>query len=243
MGYCKTYENPKIHAVTGETIRPGGFALTDRAVEYCCFAAGAKVLDVGCGLGATVEYLVDKYRLDALGIDPSPLLLARKQGLRPELRLLEGRAEELPLEDGTVDGIICECSFSLLEDQERALAEFRRVLKDKGRLIITDMYVRHPLPAKGRRHRDIKSCLTGARPVPEFIELVQEGGFELLLWEDHTRYLAELTAKLILSDFPLEEFFPCSPGSPGRAGPEAAVKAARMGYFLLIARKKGYGGD
>ena len=26
MGYCKTYENPKIHAVTGETIRPGGFA-------------------------------------------------------------------------------------------------------------------------------------------------------------------------------------------------------------------------
>jgi arsenite methyltransferase len=65
--YCKTYENPKIHEVTGETIRPGGFALTKRAIEYCGFGKGARLLDVGCGLGATVEYLVDQHDFDVNG--------------------------------------------------------------------------------------------------------------------------------------------------------------------------------
>jgi arsenite methyltransferase len=243
MNYCKTYENPKIHAITGETIRPGGFTLTERAMEYCGFSPGAKILDVGCGLGATVEYLVDRFGLDALGIDPSPLLLERRQGLRPDLQLMEGRAECLPLEAGVMDGVICECSFSLLEDQGKALQEFQRVMKDKGRLIITDMYVRNPPKAQGLRHRGIKNCLTGAKPVPEFIKLLQAGGFDLILWEDHTRCLAELTARLILSGFPLEEFFPCSSCNPRGAGVKADIKAAKVGYFLLIARKSVKGAD
>ncbi|MCL5290189.1 MAG: SAM-dependent methyltransferase, partial [Firmicutes bacterium] len=41
---------------TGGTLRPGGFTLTDKAVQYCGFKPGTTVLDLGCGTGATVEH-------------------------------------------------------------------------------------------------------------------------------------------------------------------------------------------
>jgi arsenite methyltransferase len=229
MKYYKTYENPKIHEVTGETIRPGGFALTKRAIEYCGFEKGAKLLDVGCGMGATVEYLVDEYKFDAMGIDASPILLKKKNPLRPDLLLIEGKGESLPMESDKLDGVICECSFSLLEDQKKALNEFYRVLKDKGTLIITDMYVRNPSALKSLHNRGIKSCITGAKSQLEYIKMLADSGFDLMLWEDHTKYLAELTAKLILSDLSIEEFF-CS-------CVKADIKAAKLGYFILIAKK------
>lgn len=240
MGSGRTYENPKLHAVTGETIRPGGLSLTERALEYCAFPPGAHLLDVGCGLGATVEHLTDKYKFDAWGVDASPLLLAQKKSRRPDLKLREGRAQDLPVAAGTLDGIICECTFSLVEDQEQVLKEFRRVLKDGGRLIISDMYTKGP-PAAGQAPSGKEGCcLAGAKSIPEFILLLQSRGFELIFWEDHSKCLAVLTAKLILADFPLREFFPgcsCDPG-PGPGKIEKRLPTTRLGYFLLVAKKR-----
>ncbi|NLP17932.1 MAG: class I SAM-dependent methyltransferase [Firmicutes bacterium] len=240
MSCGKPYENPLLHAVTGETIRPGGLTLTERALEYCAFPPGAHLLDVGCGLGATVEHLTDKYKFDARGVDPSALLLAQKKNLRPDLQLLHGRAEDLPVDTDSIDGVICECTFSLLPDQGQALGEFWRVLKNKGFLIISDMYVKN-LPGPGQRHPAAEGCcLAGAKSIPEFILLLQSKGFELIFWEDHSNCLAVLTAKLILADFPLKEFFPgwgCDPG-PGPGEIEKRLQTTRLGYFLLGAKKR-----
>ena len=38
-------------------MRPGGLELTGRAVTLCDFPSDARLLDVGCGMGSTVEYL------------------------------------------------------------------------------------------------------------------------------------------------------------------------------------------
>ena len=43
------YEHTAIREATGDIIRPGGLALTDRALALCQLPAGARVLDVGCG--------------------------------------------------------------------------------------------------------------------------------------------------------------------------------------------------
>ena len=48
---------------TAEVLRPGGLALTARAAKYCSFRTGAQVADVGCGAGASVEFL---YRASGL---------------------------------------------------------------------------------------------------------------------------------------------------------------------------------
>lgn len=61
MSSCTVYENKDMRGVTGDTLRPGGMFLTDRAVKICDFKNGDKILDVGCGMGATVEKLKNIY--------------------------------------------------------------------------------------------------------------------------------------------------------------------------------------
>ena len=58
MGYCKTYENPKIHAVTGNH-PPRRFCPHGPGGGILLFCSGGKGFGCRCGLGATVEYLVD----------------------------------------------------------------------------------------------------------------------------------------------------------------------------------------
>ena len=69
------YASEALQAVTGETVRPGGYDLTRRAVEFCGLATGSRLLDVGCGTGASVELLIGEYRLDAVGVDPTGKML------------------------------------------------------------------------------------------------------------------------------------------------------------------------
>jgi ubiquinone/menaquinone biosynthesis C-methylase UbiE len=136
------YETGPLRDVTGTTIRPGGLTLTDRALEQCSFAAGAQLLDVGCGAGGSVEHLRVRYGFDARGVDISPMLICEGLQRNPDLPLSEGTAEAVPYPDKSQDGILCECVLSLLEEPFHTLTEFRRLLRSGGCLILSDMYSR-----------------------------------------------------------------------------------------------------
>lgn len=233
------YEDSHILDVTGNAIRPGGFTLTDRALSFRYFAAGAKILDVGCGVGATVEYLRENHQMAAVGVDPSPMLLDCGRLRRPDLPLLEAAGENLPFADAEMDGVFAECTLSLMEP-DLALTEFSRVLKRRGYLVVSDLYVRTPEGIDGLRRLAFNSCLRGALSVPELSAKLDAIGFEIVLWEDHSRLLAELTARLIFANESLNAFWgktSCSTG--GCQEIQEAVFKSRPGYFLLIARKKG----
>ena len=73
-----------MRSVTGDTLRPGGLALTDRALDLCRFASGAALLDVGCGLGATVAHLAERGFV-ATGVEPSETLVERARRERPHV--------------------------------------------------------------------------------------------------------------------------------------------------------------
>ncbi len=64
------HESREMRSVTGPTIRPGGLTLTERAFAFCSLPERARVLDVGCGVGATVEFLCREH-LGAFGVDTS----------------------------------------------------------------------------------------------------------------------------------------------------------------------------
>jgi arsenite methyltransferase len=238
MESLKLYESRDLRAVTGPTIRPGGLPLTEQALGFCSLPEGAKVLDVGCGVGATVEFLSQERHIEAFGVDTSSLLLKEGIERRPDLGLLQGTAEALPFCDGCFSALFCECVLSLVHDPVTVLKEFARVLKRGGFLILSDVYARMPDEASSLQHLPVHCCIKGALGRSQIVGMVEEGGFEALLWEDHTALLKQLAAKLIFSFGSLNAFWAAtsSGGLPERI--RETVQRARPGYYLLIARRK-----
>ncbi|MBG0776618.1 MAG: methyltransferase domain-containing protein [Desulfovibrionaceae bacterium] len=155
------WAHPALRAAAGQTLRPGDFALTDRAAALAGLAPGWRVLDAGCGTGATVRRLRARHGARALGLDPDPLpadfgpgpagTAPTADGPRPLHAprpsgppLLRADAQALPVRHGALDMVFCECVLSVLPDPDAALAEFARALRPGGVLALADLYVRAP---------------------------------------------------------------------------------------------------
>lgn len=214
-----------LRAVTGNVIRPGGFRLTERAVRFCGLGRGSRVLDVGCGTGATVGFLRDTWKIEARGIDLSDEFLAEGRARCAGLPIKKGKAQKLEEEDASLDGILCECSFSHFENRERVLEEFYRVLKTDGWLILTDMYSR------------TEGALEG------FADALASKGFQTELREDHTEELKKLGIELILRYGSMEAFWKlgCSQCTSCVLG--GCFQRKKAGYYLITARKQKRGGS
>ncbi|MCS7260764.1 MAG: methyltransferase domain-containing protein, partial [Anaerolineae bacterium] len=90
-----------------------------------------------------------------------------------------GQAEALPMADASVDVILSNCVINLCEDKGAVFAEAFRVLKPAGRLEISDMVTAGPLPLALRYDESgWSSCISGALPEQEYLDLVAEAGFE-----------------------------------------------------------------
>jgi arsenite methyltransferase len=221
------YEQPALREALGDVLRPGGLALTDEALAACGLPPAARVLDVGCGAGVTAAHLRDRHGLAAVGIDASAALLAAGRSREPALPLALARAEHLPAGDGVLDAVLAECSLSAMADIDAALAEFRRVLRPGGLLILADLYARCAgSPAQ--------PCITGSAGVLTRAQI--EGklagqGFDLVRWQDRSDALKVLAARLILAGIPPAQFWAGTCRTAAGAAGDAAP-----GYFWLVAR-------
>jgi arsenite methyltransferase len=231
------FEHKQLLEFTGETIRPGGFVLTDRAVEYCRLPERSRVLDVGCGIGATVSRLRKKYHLESFGLDSSAGLLRESRRRGSRMPLAQAEASSLPVGDGRLAAVFCECVLSLTSDRRVVLGEFCRTLRPGGLLILTDLYVRSPEHASGLHTLPVRSCLSGAVARSVIEDEAAKSGFGLLLWEDHSALLKELAVRLIFAGCSLQSLFGGMCAGPDGSGDLPPVWKARPGYYLLIAEK------
>lgn len=231
---CRIYELPGVQRVTGATIRPGGLALTRRAVALAGLPAGARVLDVGCGAGATLDYLAG-LGLRATGIDPSAKLLEQGNGRSPCLPFTQGRGETLPFAACQFDALLAECCLSLMDDAA-ALAEFARVLRPGGALILSDMLAGNPAGMAAARRLPIGCCISGAFSRAQIETLLADAGFTITFWEDNRQALKQLMVQIIWEYGSLANFWGCVSGE--EAGVGTAVANLKPGYFLLLGRKE-----
>jgi arsenite methyltransferase len=214
--------------------RPGGLELTARAITLARLGAGATVLDLGCGAGDSVRYL-HTLGIDAMGIDcDASSGNGSRRGLVPYPHVV-AKAEALPFPESSVHGVLAECSLSLIEDQERVLAECARVLKDGGRLMISDLYAREPEGIGAVRALN-GSCVSSMIVREELEARLARCGFRVEVWEDHSRALRESAARFILENGSLEGLWACEAEDSAEAI-QAAMHAVRAGYFLLVAMR------
>jgi SAM-dependent methyltransferase len=109
-------------------------AVTDLLAGELRLAPGARVLDLAAGTGKLSRALLAA-GLEVVAVEPHAALrevLAEHVGAE---RVLDGRAEQIPLEDGTVAAVTIADAFHWF-DQLAALAEIRRVLIPGGGLAV-----------------------------------------------------------------------------------------------------------
>jgi ubiquinone/menaquinone biosynthesis C-methylase UbiE len=110
------------------------------------------VLEIGIGSGLNLPHYADGVT-HVIGLDPSPKLLTMAQEAGKKsgsfLELVRGSAEAIPLENETVDMVVSTWTLCSVPEAERALAEIRRVLKHRGRLL----FVEHGLSPESRVRR------------------------------------------------------------------------------------------
>jgi SAM-dependent methyltransferase len=110
------------------------FAPLYRAVlDNAAVAAGARVLDVGCGSGFFCS-LAAKRGATVAGIDAATGLLAIARERTPEGDFRAGDMEDLPFTDRTFDLVAGFNSFQFAADPVNALRQARRVAKPEGKV-------------------------------------------------------------------------------------------------------------
>jgi ubiquinone/menaquinone biosynthesis C-methylase UbiE len=201
-------------------MRPGGLELTSRLLDASSIAPGARLMDVGCGDGRTVKKLLE-LGYDASGIDSETDADA---DVCRDLPVKRGSAYDLSCGDSELDGILCECVFSLLDYPAAALTEFKRALRSGGALMISDVYSR----ASGGKGAGM---LKNIYAMKEIDRLLLESGFLPEYFEDHSAALKEMFAQLVF-DMGSGAFYKEINMDFER------LKKLECGYFLLGARSE-----
>lgn len=135
-----------------------------------------RVLDAGCGEGVLVDEYAGRLRIE--GLDPN----------YSSDRVRNGSLTALPYEDATFDRALCLDVLEHLtfEEQPRALAELRRVLRPGGELLVSVPNLAH---LQSRVHFLLRGRLIrtaselkhpGDRPASDYIDLARRAGLTLV---------------------------------------------------------------
>jgi len=150
---------------------------------------GEVVVDLGCGGGLDVFLAATKVGPTgkAIGIDMTSemLELARQNAAKGKnsqgftnVEFHQATIDKLPLPDASVDCVISNCVINLTPDKLAVFREIARVLKPGGRLAVSDIALKKPLPGEiGQDLMAYVGCIAGAVLIEEYRQQLAEAGF------------------------------------------------------------------
>lgn len=152
---------------------------------FATLKPGETVLDLGCGGGLDVFLAAAKVGPGgkAIGIDMTPemLALARKNAAQTGAKNVEfhlSTIDRLPLPDASVDCVISNCVINLAPDKPAVFREIFRVLKPGGRVAVSDIAIKKPLPEEiGSDLMAYVGCIAGAIPIEDYRTGLRVAGF------------------------------------------------------------------
>ena len=122
----------------GLTKHMGGLKATKELIELCHVDKNSYVLEVGCGVGLTACYVAREYGCKVIGIDISEEMImrarerAKRKSVEDKVEFIVADAQELPFEADSFDAVICESVIVFIENKQKAINEFKRVVKPGG---------------------------------------------------------------------------------------------------------------
>lgn len=157
---------------------------------------GQTVLDLGSGAGLDIFIAAKKVGPTgrAIGVDMTPEMLdkarknidifRKKSGLdNVEFRL--GEIEHLPVADASIDVVISNCVINLSADKPQVWQEIGRVLRPGGKVCVSDLALKKPLPESIREMVvALVGCVAGAVTIDETVKMAQEAGLVDIQWTE-----------------------------------------------------------
>lgn len=154
---------------------------------------GDIVLDLGSGAGFDCFLAAKKVGKSGkvLGVDFSEEMInkARENAKNWESENVEfrfGDIEELPIGDGSIDIIISNCVINLAPDKSKVFAESHRVLKNGGKMYLSDIVLLENLSDEVKNDEELLAgCVSGALLKDDYLNILEKNGFRVnILAED-----------------------------------------------------------
>ncbi len=147
---------------------------------------GEVVLDLGSGGGLDCflasQKVGDTGKVIGVDMTPDMIDLARDNAEKNSFTNVEfrlGEIENLPAADNSIDVIISNCVINLSPEKQRVFNEAFRVLKQGGRMIISDIVLLKPLSEAIRNNKKLlAACVSGAELKNKYLEMIENAGFE-----------------------------------------------------------------
>ena len=156
---------------------------------FASLKPGETVVDLGSGGGLDVFLAAARVGPTgkAIGIDMTPEMLALARGNAAKgndgkpitnVEFHQATIDKLPLPDASVDCVISNCVINLAPDKPAVFREIVRVLKPGGRLAVSDIALKKPLPPElGNDLMAYVGCIAGAIPIEQYRSQLVEAGF------------------------------------------------------------------
>ena len=172
-------------------------SILESYLSHITFPNKARVLEIGCGSGPITEVLAQWAGVaEAVGVDPSPVMLEKARGLRGSIANLsfhEGDGQALTFEDETFDVAVLHTLLTHIPDPEAVISETFRVLRPGGWLAIYDgdyetiTISNHPQDPLGTCVENFKeSYINDLYIVRKLSPLVTSGGFRIIRFDSHS---------------------------------------------------------
>jgi ubiquinone/menaquinone biosynthesis C-methylase UbiE len=173
-------------------------------VALASLKEGDTVLDLGSGGGIDVFLAAKKVGENGkvIGVDMTKEMIQRARNTASkygyenvEFRL--GEIENLPIEDSSIDVIISNCVINLSPDKETVFKEAYRVLKQDGRILISDIVTEEELPEEIKKNFDAwAGCVAGALEKSQYLDVISRAGFENVKIVSESTYTIDVSQEL-----------------------------------------------
>ena len=184
-------------------------------VALATLRKGETVLDLGAGAGFDCFLAANKVgkKGKVIGVDMTPEMIEKarenaRKGKYENVEFRLGEIENLPVADNSVDVVISNCVINLSPDKGKVFKEAFRVLKQGGRLMVSDLVLLKEFPDSIKSSiESYVGCLTGAILKEDYIAAIERAGFdEVKIMQDEKSFSMDCmsndpTAKAIMESF------------------------------------------
>ena len=251
------YQSSLARLILGDTLHPGGLALTNRLGKLMGIHEGDWVVDLASGQGASAIAVSRVFHCKVVGVEFGDQAVAQSRAkslefpTAPGASFLRGDAECTPFRPGSIQGVLCECSMSLFQDKAGAVAQAARLLRPGGRFGLSDVTVEPgSLPPELDGTMGQLLCLTDALTLEGYSGLLESAGLAMVAQVDASVEILKILDSVEIRLSALSTW----QGLAGQPAPEPEmlgkapglivqmrelVASGKIGYWLLVAEKPG----